>query len=281
MSMHRSLPVAVLLLLALACAGPEATIESAQPGRPSDEREVASNSDAEPLTDTGSAMPAAASSLPWERLPAPTDLPTDRPLQVGFLIVDGVYNSELVAPWDIFHHTIFHTEPGMEVFAVSPDGEPVNTFEGLRIEAHYGYDDAPPIDVLVVPSAENSMGSDLEDARMIDWVRARGQSARYVISLCDGAFVLAQAGLLAERAMTTFPGDLDAFAERFPSLDLRRGPSVVHDGPAITSQGGARSYDPAMYLIDHLYGEAVARGVGRGMVIPWPPHQLDALVVRP
>ena len=63
--------------------------------------------------------------------------PSDRPLQVGFLIVDGVYNSELMAPYDIFHHTVFHTEPGMAVFTVSPDGNAVTTFEGLRIEAWF------------------------------------------------------------------------------------------------------------------------------------------------
>jgi len=233
-----------------------------------------------PATVPGSS-PVAAVSRSWSRLPPPTDLPADRPLAVGFLQVNGVYNSELMAPWDVFHHTVFHTKPGMKVFAVSPDGAPVDTFEGLRIEAHYGFDDAPPIDILVVPSAEHSMASDLEDTRMIEWVRVRGSQARYVISLCDGAFVLAQAGLLTGHAMTTFPGDLDAFAERFPFIDLRRGPSVVHDGAAITSQGGARSYDPAMYLIDHLYGEDVARGVGRGMVIPWPPSNFDTLVIAP
>ena len=64
---------------------------------------------------------------------------------------------------------------------------------------------------------------------------------------------------------------MPAFAARFPGITLRREPSFVHDGPAITSHGGARSYDPAMYLVDHLYGEEVARGVGRGLLIPWPP----------
>jgi twitching motility protein PilT len=48
----------------------------------------------------------------------------------------------------------------------------------------------------------------------------------------------------------------------FPAIDLRREVSFVHDGPALTSAGGALSFDVAMYLVDHLYGEKVARGVG-------------------
>ncbi len=115
------------------------------------------------------------------------------------------------------------------------------------------------------------MDTDLDDAALLAWVRSTGEAARYVVSLCDGAFVLAAAGLLDGHAVTTFPGDQDAFAERFPELDLRREVTFVHDRRMITSVGGARSYDPAMYLVDHLYGPDVTRGVGRGMVLPWPP----------
>lgn len=203
------------------------------------------------------------------------DAVDERPLQAGFLVVDGVYNSELMAPYDVLHHTVFHTKPapGIDVFTVSPDGRPVTTFEGLRLTPHHGFADAPAIDILVVPSAEGSMDRDLKDARLIDWVRATGSKARYVVSLCDGAFVLAAAGLLEGRAVTTFPGDQDRFAEMFPKLDLRRGPSFVHDGKVLTSQGGARSYDVAMHLVDVLFGRKVAQGVGRGLIIDWPPPQ--------
>ena len=228
----------------------------------------------------GTGQPPASS---WERLEPPPDLPAGRPLNAGFLVVDGVYNTELTAPFDIFHHTVFHTEPGMKVFTVSPDGKPVTTFEGLVIAADYGFDDAPPIDVLVVPSAEHSMDSDLENARMIDWVRKVGGRAAFVVSLCDGAFVLAQAGLLDGAAATTFPSDQDRFAEMFPHVDLRREVSFVHDGKTLTSEGGARSFDVAVYLTDHLYGEEAARGIARGLVIPWPPAPgtMPAAVVAP
>jgi len=200
-----------------------------------------------------------------------SSLPVDRPLQVGFLVVDGIYNSELMAPYDIFHHTVFHTQPGMEVFTVSPDGGPVTSFEGLTLEAHHSFADAPAIDILVVPSAEHSMDADLENEALIAWVRQVGARARYVMSLCDGAFVLARAGLLEGVVSTTFPGDVDRYEQMFPDLDIRREVSFVHDGRALTSQGGARSYDVAMYLVAHLYGDQVAAGVGGGLVLAWPP----------
>ena len=220
-------------------------------------------------------------STSLQRVAPYADVPLDRPLRAGFLVVDGIYNSELMAPYDILHHTRFHTDPlpGIEVFTVSPDGERVTTFEGLTLVPHYGFAEHPDIDILVVASAEGSMDRDLKNDAMMEWVRRVGGEARFVMSLCDGAFVLAAAGLLDGHECTTFPGDQDRFAETFPDLDLVRGVSFVHDGKALTSQGGAKSYDVAMYLVDHLYGEEVARGVGRGLIIPWPPAA-DPLTAR-
>jgi transcriptional regulator GlxA family with amidase domain len=210
---------------------------------------------------------------------ATPDLPADRPLVVAFLAVDGVYNTELMAPYDVFHHTVFHTapQPGMEVYVVSPDGEPVTTFEGIVIHPHHGFADAPQPDVLVVPSAEGSMSTDLDDAELISWVRRTGGKARWVVSLCDGAFVLAKAGLLDGRAATTFPADYDELVDLFPQVDLRVNVSFVHDGKVLTSEGGARSYDVAMYLVDLLYGTKVAQGVGAGLLIPWPPQRGETM----
>ena len=114
--------------------------------------------------------PTVLRALPFQPVPQSTDLDLSRKINVGFLIVDGVYNSELMAPYDIFHHTIFHTDPlpGMEVFTVAPSREPVTSFEGLKILPHYSYADHPPIDVLVVPSAEGSMDEVQNDPKVIE-----------------------------------------------------------------------------------------------------------------
>jgi putative intracellular protease/amidase len=199
------------------------------------------------------------------------DLPRDRPLRAAFLVVDGVYNTELAAPYDVLQHTVFHAKPGIEVFTVSPNGQPVTTFEGLRIAPHYSFANAPQADILVLPSARGSMDKDLENRALIDWVRQAAGRARHVMSLCDGAFLLAKAGLLDGVPATTFPEDYERLTQMFPKVDLRVNVSFVDAGKFLTSQGGARSYDVAMYLVDKLYGQQVAQGVGKGLLIPWPP----------
>lgn len=77
-------------------------------------------------------------------------------------------------------------------------------------------------------------------------------------------------GLLDGVNATTFPTDVLAFRKLFPKINTMEGYSFVRDGKYITSQGGARSYDAAMYLVHHLYGNEVAAAIGRGLVIPWP-----------
>lgn len=199
-------------------------------------------------------------------------------LNVAFLAINGVYNSELMAPYDIFQHTIFHTNPGMKTFIVSPTQEPITTFEGISVIPHYSFDNVPDIDVLVVPSAENNMGSDLNDERLISFVREKGTKAKFIMSLCDGAFILAQAGLLDGLKCTTFPSDIPQFKSTFPQLAVQEGISFVHDGKAITSAGGAKSYDPALYLVEYLYGKKAADGVAAGLVIDWDVNSIKSVL---
>lgn len=195
----------------------------------------------------------------------------DRVLNAAFLIVDGVYNSELMAPLDVLHHTVFHTEHGIKVFTVALERDTITSFEGLRFLPDYSFDSdtIPPIDILIVPSAEHSMTSDLENTKLIDFVQLTGQKALYVMSLCDGAFILAKAGLLETHQCTTFPGDIEKFKTTFPTLTVLKDVSFVHDRSMITSAGGAKSYDPALYLVELLYGKAVAAKIGKGLVIDW------------
>ncbi len=212
----------------------------------------------------------------------PPELAPDR-YNVAFLIMDGVYNTELTAPYDIFQHTVYREgiRP-MNVFTVANTREPVTSFEGLRLLPDFNYltDSLPRIDILVVPSAEHHLDTDLEDTAMLDFVRRVDREALFVTSHCDGAFVLAAAGLLDDVVCTTFPSDITSFRARFPQIDMREYVYFVHDGKYITSAGGARSFDAALYLCEYLYGKKVARQLAEGLVIDWKLAGTPHLVVQ-
>lgn len=202
---------------------------------------------------------------------------------VAFLIMDGVYNTELTAPYDIFQHTIFRKGiKAMNVFTVANTLKPITSFEGMRILPDYDYttDELPKIDILVVPSAEHHLDSDLEDKAMINFVKRIDKEAQFITSHCDGAFVLAKAGLLNNSVSTTFPSDIDKMKEMFPELDIRKEVLFVHDKKYITSAGGARSFEAALYLCEHLYGKEVTKQLAGGLVIDWNISEVPHLIIK-
>jgi transcriptional regulator GlxA family with amidase domain len=208
--------------------------------------------------------------------------PNEEVYNVALLIMDGVYNTELTAPYDIFQHTIFREgiRP-MQTFMVAEDHDVVTTFEGMRILPDLGYltDSLPRIDILVVPSAEHHLDTDLENEALLNFIRRVDREAMFMTSHCDGAFVLAAAGVLDGHVSTTFPSDIDKMRERFPELDVRKDVLFVHDGKYITSAGGAKSFEAALYLTEHLYGDSIARSLAGGLVIDWKLSEVPHTVI--
>lgn len=200
-------------------------------------------------------------------------------INTAFVVVDGVFNSELIGPLDILQHSKYRDKSNyFYTFVVSPDGKPVRTAEDLTIHADFSFATCPKIDVLIIPSTEHSMGKDLENAVYMDWIKAKVDEATVVMTLCDGAFPLAATGALDGLQATTFPGDQDAFEKKFPKIaKVHRHLWFVQDGKFITSVGGAKSYEPALFLTHLWFGEETARRTAQGLVIDWDlekiPHK--------
>ncbi len=197
-----------------------------------------------------------------------------------FVVAQGVYNSELMAPYDVLQHSIFR-DPNdyIETAIVSADGGPVVTFEGITVGAHHSFADAPKADVLVIPSTRGSMDADLEDPAYMAWVGKAAAEAEWVITVCDGAFPLAATGALDGRTATTFPGDRERLKEMFPKVQVRHDVRLVVDGKYITSVGGGMSYEPALWLVERLYGAEHVAATARGLVWPWDLETVPHLVV--
>ncbi len=202
-------------------------------------------------------------------------------LTAGFVALEGVYNSELMAPYDILHHSVFRDSLNyVEPFVVAATMEPLTTFEGIQITPHYSFENVPPIDILVIPSTSGSMDRDLDNKEFMDWLQRVIPQSRYVITVCDGAFPLAATGALDGREATTFPADRELFASMFSKVDVAYDVNFAVDDRFITSVGGALSYEPALYLLERLYGKAHARETATGLVLDWNLSRTAHRVVR-
>ncbi|UJH66765.1 DJ-1/PfpI family protein [Allomuricauda sp. SCSIO 65647] len=202
---------------------------------------------------------------------------------VAFLIMNGTYNTEFTAPFDIFQHTQYRKNiKVMNTFTVANTLDAITTFEGVRVLPDFDYtqDSIPKIDILVVPSAEHHLDSDLNDTVMLNFVKRVDKEALYMTSHCDGAFVLAKAGLLDNVVSTTFPSDIEKYKQMFPQLHVKDSVLFVHDGKYITSAGGAKSFEAALYLCERLYGKEIARSLANGLVIDWNLEEVPSLILQ-
>jgi transcriptional regulator GlxA family with amidase domain len=193
-----------------------------------------------------------------------------------------VYNTEFTAPFDIFQHTQFRKGiKAMNTFSVANTLKPITSFEGIRILPDFDYtqDALPKIDILVVPSAEHHLDTDLKDTTMLNFVRKMSKEALFVTSHCDGAFVLAKSGVLDSVVSTTFPSDIGKYREMFPHLNVKDSVLFVHDGKFITSAGGAKSFEAALYLCEFLYGKEIAESIAGGLVIDWKLDDVPKLIL--
>jgi transcriptional regulator GlxA family with amidase domain len=187
----------------------------------------------------------------------------DQPITVGILLLDKPYITEFAGPLDVYHHV---PAEKLKVFIISDTDQERVTYEGMPFRANYTIDNAPKLDVLVVPSGAGSLDADLKNVRVIDWVQKVAREAKFITSHCQGAFLLAQAGLLAGKEVTTFPGDTDALQQKYPTCRVQKGQRIVIDGNLITSPGGLASYEASLYVVEKLFGKEQAMTVATALV---------------
>ncbi|MGF1507981.1 MAG: DJ-1/PfpI family protein [Myxococcota bacterium] len=188
---------------------------------------------------------------------------TEPPTQVGVLLFDGVQIIDFAAPYEVFG------QAGFGVVTISRKGEAVTTAMGLEVSPDHSFEDAPPMDVLLVPggNVENAAA----DRRTRAFLRDRAGAVRHILSVCTGATIVAAAGLLDGKRATTFHRALNGFEERFPKVQVIRDVRWVDNGKIITSAGLSSGVDASLHLVAVVQGEERARTVALHLEYDWSP----------
>jgi transcriptional regulator GlxA family with amidase domain len=195
--------------------------------------------------------------------------------QVGILLFPEVEVLDFAGPFEVFSVTRLDEARRLEetspfgVSLVAESLEPVRATGGLRILPDYRFEDSPPLSILVVPGGLGTRVQ-MNNPKLIDWIKRQDAGAQLVTSVCTGSLLLAQAGLLNGLAATTHWYFLDMLADGFPSVAVDRKQHVVVDGRVLTSAGISAGIDMALRVVARLHGEGVARGTARIMEYPYP-----------
>jgi transcriptional regulator GlxA family with amidase domain len=151
------------------------------------------------------------------------------------------------------------------MWLVSPKGADIDCDSGLTLRAHGSIAAVARCDTLIVSGGEGHTAA-AADPLLVANVRRLARQARRVVSVCTGATVLAEAGLLDGRRATTHWAYADELAERYPRVRVDPSPVFVRDGRTATSGGVTASLDLTLALIEEDHGAEVARRVSMGMV---------------
>jgi transcriptional regulator GlxA family with amidase domain len=193
--------------------------------------------------------------------------------RIGIALFDGAEELDWAGPWEVLSYWArYKPEDDIEVFTVARDNSrPIECAKGLRVLADHSWDSAPEIDVLVYPGGSGTRAM-LGDEEVRSWLRSVHQRARLTTSVCTGAFILADAGLLEGRAATTHWSDFDELLGIDGSIEARPEARFVDEGDIITAAGISAGIDMALYLIVRLHSEDRAREIKRRLQYePDPP----------
>lgn len=195
--------------------------------------------------------------------------------RVGILIFPDVEVLDFCGPYEVFSVTRLNEgrrreeSSPFEVLLVAERAQPVMATGGLRVIPDVTLETCPPLDIIVVPGGWGTRKA-IGNRRLLAWIAERAKQVETLTSVCTGAMLLGQAGLLDGRRATTHWRSLDWMRQSFPAVTVEDKLHVVEDGDVLTSAGISAGIDMALRVVARGFGEAVGRATARHMEYPFP-----------
>lgn len=202
-------------------------------------------------------------------------------LSVGILVFDDVEILDFSGPYEVFstaarvHARMCNAATPFRCFLIAAEMRPIRTRGGMKVLPDCVLPPASDIDVLIVPGGDVS--GVLGKQAVTDWIRMQAKHTMVTASVCTGAFLLAEAGLLDGLGATTHWEDCAEMQERYPAVGVRRDVPWVDCGKVVTSAGISAGIDMSLHLVERLAGRQLAEATARQMEYRWSSDAADEL----
>ena len=197
-------------------------------------------------------------------------------LNVAILIFEGVQIIDYTGPYEALG-----ASGRRNVYTVAEKPDVITTAMGMKVVPNYTFANQPKPDIILVPGGGNSgepgvreprgVGAQLTNEAVMRWIRESAAQSKYVLSICNGAFLLQKAGLLDGLSATTTAGYIDYLARVAPKTKVVYDQRYVDNGKVITAGGLSSGIDGALHLIEKLDGRGAAIMTALGMEYDWRP----------
>src|SRR5579859_6228300 len=206
--------------------------------------------------------------------------PADGRIPVAFLLSEGAVVIDFAGPWEVFENVEVPgpTSHPFQLFTVAESEAPILASGGMRILPNYTLAAAPLPKIAVIPAQSTTSPA------VVDWIRKVSKTADLVMSVCTGAFVLAETGLLAGKPATTHHSAYADLAMSYPQVFVKRGARFVEVGNLATAGGLSSGIDLALRVVERYFGKAVAQSTADTLEyqgLGWTdPHSNSAYAKR-
>ena len=186
---------------------------------------------------------------------------------VAILLFDGVQTIDYTGPYEVLSDARSGSDNAFRVVTVAENPGTIRTVNGMVVTPDYTLANAPHADIVVLPGG--SVLPILDHPAVMAWVRKASAEATHVLSVCNGSFFLARAGLLDGLEATTTAGNLAALKELAPRAVVTGRKRVTDNGKIITTGGLAAGIDGALHLVGRMTSEQLARGLALYLEYNW------------
>jgi transcriptional regulator GlxA family with amidase domain len=193
---------------------------------------------------------------------------------VAILLYPGVEILDFGGPAEVFAASSGYGAKGAEkafhCYTVAKTKEPIVSQGFIDVTPDYSIADCPKPDILVLPGGSSQLVT--SDAVWMAWIRTAGAGAEHVLTVCTGAFIAGEAGLLDGIEATTWYRAVPRLAEQFPSAKVLPGRRFIDNGKMITTAGVSAGIDGSLHLVARLLGRYVADRTAEYMEYKWSPE---------
>ncbi|KHT64699.1 glutamine amidotransferase [Photobacterium gaetbulicola] len=188
-------------------------------------------------------------------------------MNIGIYIYHQAEVLDFSGPFEVFSTAKRLGAEGLNVFLVAENTAPILARGGFKVLPDYSIQNHPKIDLLVVAGGVHT--DEMSKPDILDWLASVAHSAQHVASVCTGAFLLAQAGLIKGLMVTTHWEDIADLTNQFPDLKVISDKRWVTSEKFTTSGGISAGIDMSLHLVSEYYGFQFATAVARQMEYNW------------
>ena len=188
-------------------------------------------------------------------------------MNIGIYIYDDAEVLDFSGPFEVFSTAKRLAQLDWNVFLISETDGLVKARGNFPVQPHYSISNHPPMDVLVVAGGVHS--GEIKKKNVISWISRVSEKAEKIASVCTGAFILAEAGLLNGLSVTTHWEDIPELKTCYPQLRVVENQRWVKQGRIVTSGGISAGMDMSLFLVSELTSLDVAEKTSRQMAYRW------------